>query len=513
VENITDLGELFVQVQLQSIFPDGKTFVDCKPKFSISEIRSRYEEQKVQPGFNLASFVEDHFTVPSLPSAEYESVTGRPITEHIELLWNVLTRKADESGSSLIPLPNVYVVPGGRFREMFYWDSYFTMLGLEVSGKINMIEDMVDNFSFLIQRYNYIPNGNRTYFLGRSQPPFYASMVNLLSAAKKGRGVLEAENTLIKYLPQLEKEYGFWMQGMEELNANNISVKRVTLLPDGSILNHYWDEFDSPRPESYKEDVELAKNIEDKCSLFRNLRAACESGWDFSSRWFKREGEFTSIHTTEIIAVDLNCLLFNLELTIANAYGFLNDKAAADKYILLAEKRKNAINKYCWNDQTNFYYDYDYVAKGLKTALTLAAVYPLFFQVAGKEMVEHVAGNLKSNFLHAGGLHTTTKITSQQWDSPNGWAPLQWIAVKGLINYGHYELAGEIATRWITLNENVYNNTGKMMEKYNVVSTDLAAGGGEYQSQDGFGWTNGVYLALKKLAGQRFVAASQVPAS
>jgi alpha,alpha-trehalase len=499
VENITDLGELFEQVQVQNIFPDGKTFVDCSPKIPMPDIQNRYDVQKVQPGFNLAAFVADHFTVPSLPAAEYASMPGRSITDHIELLWTVLTRRADERGSSLIPLPQAYVVPGGRFREMFYWDSYFTMLGLQVSGKIGLIENMVDNFSFLIDQYGYIPNGNRTYFLGRSQPPFYASMLNLLSAAKAANGFVKEENTVVKHLPQLEKEYGFWMKGIGQLNADNISVNRVALMPDGSILNHYWDEFESPRPESFKEDMELAEHTGDKKSLFRNLRAACESGWDFSSRWFKREGEFSSVHTTEIIPVDLNCLLYDLELTIANAYRLSMDEVAANKFISLAGKRKNAINKYCWDVQNSYYFDYDYVEKKLKQSLTLAATYPLFFQVADEDRADLVADLLKKYFLNPGGLQTTTKVTSQQWDSPNGWAPLQWVAVKGLLNFGHYDLAKEIATRWTGLNEKVYNNTGKMMEKYNVVSTDLAAGGGEYQSQDGFGWTNGVYLALKKL--------------
>jgi alpha,alpha-trehalase len=316
MENITDLGELFEQVQLQGIFQDGKTFVDCTPKYSIRDIRNRYEIQKGQPGFDLAAFVHDHFTIPSSLSAEYESVPGRDIEEHIDLLWEVLTRKADEKESSLITLPNSYIVPGGRFGEMFYWDSYFTMLGLEVSGKIDMIENMVDNFSFLVDQLGYIPNGNRTYFTGRSQPPFYSSMVNLLSKAKAGITGSKEEEVLIKYLPQLEKEYSFWMRGVSQLHPGNISVNRVALMPDGSVLNHYWDDSDSPRPESYREDVELAKNVKDKKSLFRNIRAACESGWDFSSRWFKREGDFTSIHTAEIIPVDLNCLLYNLETTI-----------------------------------------------------------------------------------------------------------------------------------------------------------------------------------------------------
>ena len=128
------------------------------------------------------------------------------------------------------------------------------MLGLQVSNRVDMIQNMVDNFSYLIDHIGYIPNGNRTYYMGRSQPPFYACMVNLLSEEK-------GKNILIDYLPQLEKEYNFWMKGIDELNADNLSVKRVALLPDGSILNHYWDENDTPRPEAYQKELKLAQSV------------------------------------------------------------------------------------------------------------------------------------------------------------------------------------------------------------------------------------------------------------
>ncbi len=148
-------------------------------------------------------------------------------------------------------------MPGGRFREIYYWDSFFTMFGLQVSNRIDMIQNMVDNFAYLIDKIGYIPNGNRTYYIGRSQPPFFACMVKLLSEEK-------GKNILIKYLPQLEKEYNFWMKGVDELSVEKNAINRVVLLPDGSILNHYWDENDTPRPESFKEDVELAKEAGDK---------------------------------------------------------------------------------------------------------------------------------------------------------------------------------------------------------------------------------------------------------
>ncbi len=491
-KNIFSLGELFERVQMENIFPDGKTFVDCTPRSEFSSLLKFYEEQKNELGFDLSSFINEHFILPKTYSTKYVSVTGRPIVEHIEILWDELTRQPEEGESSLIPLPHPYIVPGGRFREIFYWDSYFTMLGLQLSGKTEMMQNMVNNFSYLIDQFGYIPNGNRTYFLGRSQPPFYALMVKLLAEVK-------GENILIDYLPQLEKEYGFWMRGSYELNEKNISVDRVTLMPDGNILNHYWDENDTPRAESFKEDIELAKNVDDKKKLFRNIRAACESGWDFSSRWFKNENDFTSIHTTEIIPVDLNCLLFDLETTIAKAYQLSNNNISAEKYTTAADNRKQAINKYCRDEKQVTYFDYDYIEGKQKQTKTLAATFPLFFNMATGYYADGVMKFLQKHFLFPGGLQTTTVTTGQQWDSPNGWAPLHWVAIKGLINYGFTESAKDIAQRWMSLNEIVYSNTGKMMEKYNVVATDLEAGGGEYLSQDGFGWTNGVYLKLHSL--------------
>jgi alpha,alpha-trehalase len=489
VKEIFLSGELFNTVQMQSIFPDGKTFVDCTPRLELSSILQRYDAEKSNPGFDLGDFVQGNFMLPETYSTSYVSAAERPITQHLELLWDELTRQPSAAKNSLIPLPYPYIVPGGRFREIYYWDSYFTMLGLQVSGRIDMIKNMVDNFSYLIHHTGYVPNGNRTYFLGRSQPPFYSSMVQLLSE-------VSGKNILIDYLPQLEKEYNFWMKGTDRLSTANPSLHRVVLLDEGIVLNRYWDESDTPRPESFKEDVELAKDVVDKKQLYRNLRAACESGWDFSSRWFKN-GDFSTIHTTEIIPVDLNCLLLNLENTLAEGYQLANDSSSAEKYQIAAGKRKEAINKYCWNKSLGCYFDYDHIAGKHKQSLTLAIVYPLFFNIASADQAAAVTKVLQEQFLSPGGLRTTTVDTGQQWDSPNGWAPLHWLAVKGLINYGHHTLAKDIATRWMNINEKVYHNTGKMMEKYNVVATNLEAGGGEYPAQDGFGWTNGVYLRLK----------------
>jgi alpha,alpha-trehalase len=493
---IFDLQPLFEDVQMQQVFPDGKTFVDCVPKHSLEEINREYIQRKDQTGFSLKEFLTEYFDLPGIYFTDYTTDTSKSVEHHIEALWTILSRPPDKEHGSLIPLPYPYIVPGGRFGETYYWDSYFTLLGLQVSGRTDIIENMVNNFSYLIDKLGYIPNANRTYYIGRSQPPFYSLMVRLLSKEK-------GDSILLKYLPQLEKEYSFWMNGSELLNDQNRFVRHAVLMPGGEILNRYWDENDTPRPESYREDVELAHQSEQEPKkLYRHLRAGAESGWDFSSRWFKNKNKFTSIHTTDIVPVDLNCVLVHLEQIIAEAYQLKENFEAAKQYESLAEKRKSAIQKYCWSTEQGFYLDYDFTSKKQKQSLTLAGLFPLYFNIASVEQAKRVAAVIKEKFLRPGGVTSTLETTGQQWDAPNGWAPLHWITITGLENYGFSDLANEIAKRWIQLNTDVFKRTGKLMEKYNVADTHLEAGGGEYAGQDGFGWTNGVLLALIKKYGK-----------
>ncbi|MCX2738708.1 alpha,alpha-trehalase TreF [Pontibacter anaerobius] len=488
-----DLGELFEQVQLHHVFPDSKTFPDAVPLAPPRQILEAYQQQKNQQGFNLEAFVKEYFQMPPQPASGFTTDTSLSVTQHIERLWPILTREPGADGGSLIPLPKKYIVPGGRFREIYYWDSFFTMLGLQASGETELIQSMVDNFTHLINTTGHIPNGNRTYYLSRSQPPFYALMLRVL-AQQKGREVLKT------YAPALRKEYDFWMDGAEQLSAVNTSHRRVVRMPDGSILNRYWDDQPEPRPESYREDVELAqesgRNPEE---VYRNIRAAAESGWDFSSRWFADAQNLGTIHTTEIIPVDLNALLYHVELTLQEMAVLNGNKAEARAFERRAKARRDALLKYNWSDEADFFYDYDFV-KGTTTNIpSLAAVFPLYFCMAKKKQADAVAQKLEADFLQPGGLVTTLHRTGQQWDAPNGWAPLQWMSIQALRNYKHNALADTVAQRWTELNEVVFHNTGKLMEKYNVADISLQAGGGEYPNQDGFGWTNGVLLKLFSL--------------
>ncbi len=492
-------GELFFEVQENdSLFSDSKTFVDAVPRIAPEELRKRYSEDQPETNGEMMTFLNENFHIPEATS-NYKTDSSS-INLHIKKLWDVLKRPADEQVSgTLIPLPNPYIVPGGRFREIYYWDSYFTMLGLQEDGEIETIKNMIDNFAWLIENYGFIPNGNRTYYLSRSQPPFFAKMVGLLAE-------IQGKEVYSEYLPALQKEYDFWMTGSE--NAQLGAYKRLVILPDGEILNRYWDEKNTPRPESYREDVEttekaIAENPDrTREEVYRDLRAAAESGWDFSSRWLSinGNGDFNlySIHTTQIIPVDLNSLLYNLEKTLARAYELEAAPEKAEIYRSKAENRKAAIQKYLWEEETGFYFDYNFKNANTTGIYSLAGVYPLFFEISEKEQARKVAEALEQIFLRPGGLVSTPHHTGQQWDAPNGWAPLQYMSIEGLRNYGKDQLAAEIKQRWLNLNQNVYQKTYKLLEKYNVEDLSKESGGGEYPTQDGFGWTNGVYQALSK---------------
>jgi alpha,alpha-trehalase len=490
--SIETLGELFEAVQFQNVLGDGKTFPDCIPKHDLHKIQKDYERERAASDFDLKKFVLRNFDLPTAYASDFKSDTSRSASEHVHQLWSFLTREPAAETSSLIPLPHRYVVPGGRFREIYYWDSYFTMLGLRVSAKKDLIESMINNFAFLIDTVGYIPNGNRSYFIGRSQPPFYSLMVKLLSD-------LNGKETLTKFLPQLSREYQFWMAGSESLSLQNNASHRVARLSDSSTLNRYWDENDTPRPEAYKEDVELSHRSQQPAKeLFRHLRAAAESGWDFSSRWFRDAKDFSSIHTTDIIPVDLNCLLYHLEVVLGEAETHAKNSSAAQHYVTRSEKRRAAIIKYGWNDQHGFFFDYDFREDKQTPHLTLAGLFPLFFNIATPEQAKRVAQVVEAKFLKPGGVTTTLAFSGQQWDAPNGWAPLQWITYRGLLNYGFLDLASHLKNNWTKANEKVYASTGKMTEKYDVWNEHAEASGGEYPNQDGFGWTNGVYLAMKE---------------
>ena len=510
--------ELFVAVQSGEIFADSKTFVDCAPLAEPGDILKAYRHQHLQPQFDLAEFVAQHFEVTEPPPSQYQSEPGQTLCAHIDALWPALTRHPREHAphASALQLPEAYVVPGGRFGELYYWDSYFTMVGLAASGRKDLLRSMLANMTYLIDTYGHIPNGTRSYYLSRSQPPVFAFMLELAEQ----HGVAQAQD----HRDALEQEHAFWMSGAHEL-ANGQAARRVVRFADGSLLNRYWDDRDTPREESWLEDVATAKaSTREPQEMYRHLRAAAESGWDFSSRWLQEDADPSSqeppalpttpprdragdptrsldcICTTDILPVDLNAFLYKLESLLAQVCHGQGDSAAAQEYAALAQARKDAVNALCWDEAQGSYFDYNWRLDKRRHCLTAACLTPLFAGMASEAQASAQAELVRQRLLVRGGLATTECGTDQQWDQPNGWAPLHWIGIRGLQNYGHDALARDIAHRWLDTVAEVYAAEGKLVEKYVLRESARGhaegGGGGEYPLQDGFGWTNGVTRAL-----------------
>ncbi len=457
--------------------------------------------------------------------------TGQPVLERIDMeghlnrMWDELARQPEQiareaAQTTLMPLPHPYIVPGGRYLEMFYWDSYFIAVGLAATGRQTMARNIVDNAAHLIETLGYIPNGSRHYFLERSQTPYFGFMLDLLRATAPD--IWAEAATRERYLAALRREYAFWMAETGEQAGRRVVV-------DEAGLNRYWSGSAAPRPEGYYEDIGAAyergltdvdeHTSQEAANLYRNLRAACESGWDFSTRWLHGESyPLHSIRTTRILPLDLNCMLYHYERRLAD---FSPDEAEAGRYRQRAAERKRILLRHFWDAEQQWFIDClipdSALAPDLRLTrpvrgdelrstgiLSIAGIFPLFCglldasQPDEGRLIEQTVDTLVGRFEFPGGIVNSLTRRSdgssygQQWDYPNGWPTHQWVTVAALEQYGYHEHARRIAQRVVDTARAVYDSTGKMMEKYNVVDPRSIAGGGEYRTQEGFGWTNGV---------------------
>jgi len=484
-------GSLYAEVEMRGLLADSKTFADATPKASPAAILAAYQRGAPWSDAALRDFIAQSFDLPSsVPSRVVAAPPATPLDAHIQSLWPLLTRPplSPAPGASALALPRAYVVPGGRFREIYYWDSYFTMLGLQRDGRGDLVDDMIDDFGAMIDRYGHIPNGARTYYLSRSQPPLFYAMVALS----------QSHDPVVRRrrLAWMQREHAYWMAGAVDIKPGEARL-HVVAMPNGAILNRYFDARATPRDESYREDVALAaKSTRPAGELYRDIRAAAESGWDFSSRWMSDGGSLGALHTTDIVPPDLNSLLFGLETAIAAACRSDGDRACAKAFDRQAAARATATRRWLWDEADGLYRDYDWRARRLSPTASAATLYPLFTGLATPADAARIAAYTKAHLLAPGGLRTTQIATGQQWDAPNGWAPLQWIAVAGLDRYGRTDLAGAVSCRWLSTVSQRYAVSGKLVEKYDVEHQGVG-GGGEYPLQDGFGWTNGVVRALE----------------
>ncbi|MDG6094490.1 alpha,alpha-trehalase TreF [Acetobacter sp. AN02] len=486
---------LFAAIGEAHLFPDAKSIADLIPRFAPARILQDWKEHHDARDFSLKAFVAANFTVPQTRSVTWKRSPDESVRDYITGMWDVLTRPADNppEWSSLLPLPQPYVVPGGRFTELYYWDSYFTMIGLYESGRIDLMRSTLTDLASLITRYGHIPNGSRTYYLSRSQPAFFALMVQLLAEH-------DGSVAWTTFLPQLQKEYEYWTDGAERLPPGQ-AWRHVVRLKDGTLMFRAWDDLDTPRDESYPQDIATAKSANrPQAVVWRDLRAGAETGWDFSSRWFADRRTTATIHTTDLLPVEYTSLLSNLASALSHAWSLQGDKQKAARYAADAERYADAVRRVLWDEKRGAFYDYDVKKDSFTDVLSAATVVPLFLHIATPEQAHRVARTIEKKLLKPGGLVTTDQNSGQQWDSPNGWAPLQWMAIRGLSAYGEEKLAAEIARRWMDRVIGTYEKSGVLLEKYDVVSENISphggAGGGEYPMQVGFGWTNGTLLGL-----------------
>lgn len=415
-------------------------------------------------------------------------------------------RQLPESGEirdhGLLYLPRPYVVPGGRFNEMYGWDSYFTQVGLLRDGELTLAKDMIDNFLYEIQHYGKILNANRTYYLTRSQPPFLTQMI---------LGVYRQTGDkawLLSTIPAIESTYRFWTSEPHLTPATGLSryydfgegpaPEVVTGERDASGKTHYdhvREYYRTHEVTDYDERLFYDAARDQLTPLFyKGDRSMRESGFDPSNRF----GPFNAdcIHYDPVC---LNSLLYVMETEAAEIFKTLGRGRDASEWLARADKRRREVNRLMWDEKDGLYYDYHVVEKRVRRYPFLTTFYPLWAGIADKRQAARVVANLRM-FERPGGLLTSTNVSGSQWDAPYGWAPLQMIAVEGLRRYGYAKEADRVSAAFLSLvlKEFVEHNT--VVEKYDVVRRESDLGSGlkfGYKSNEiGFGWTNAAFVEL-----------------
>lgn len=371
--------------------------------------------------------------------------------DYINNHWKNITFYLPNDKKTYIGLPNKFISPNSNLfkNDQFYWDSYFIILGLVVSGKVRLAKGMVDNLIHLYKRFGIIPSRNRFYNLGISQPPFLTSMaLEVFQGTKNKRWLKRIAKTAEEELKN------YWMNPGTHLVHKGLS----------RYCDHFWTH---PTSEH-------------------------ESGWDMTSRFHDL--------CLNYLPVDLNSCLYKYETDLAIIYKTLGNRKKEKTYLEQASKRKKSMLNLMWNEKKCFFFDYDFKNKKQSNFYSLAGFYPLWAKLVTESQAKKMLKSIRK-FDYNGGLANTQKSglskEFKQWDYPNGWANQQWIVIKGLLNYGFKSEAERLAIKWLNLNKKVFLKTGEFWEKYNVVKSDIGKEG-RYPIQTGFGWTNAIFVRLVK---------------
>ncbi|KAM3959901.1 LOW QUALITY PROTEIN: trehalase-2 [Aphomia sociella] len=528
-------GPLLDTVQMAGLYNDSKTFVDMKIKLSPNITMEHFNKMMTRTGSHptkadIQEFVNENFDPEGSEFEEWRPTDWKanpaflgkikdPLlhqwASELNRLWLQLGRKMKDDVKnnqelySIIYVDHPVIVPGGRFREFYYWDSYWIIKGLLLS-EMRATEGMVSNFLDIVERIGFIPNGGRIYYAMRSQPPLLIPMMNSIMED------FDDVEYLRRHIHTLDREFDFW-----------ITNHTVEVEHNGHIykLSRFIDQSQGPRPESYKEDIDCAKNfdtLDKKEELYAELKAAAESGWDFSSRWFilngTNKGNLTNLKTRSIVPVDLNSIMcWNAQL-LKDFHTRLGNVGKANYYREVHAKYMEAIEKVLWHEDVGAWLDFNLESGRGRDYFYPSNLAPLWTGCYDKERKEYYV-NRVINYLDKvkvdifdGGIPTTFEHSGEQWDYPNAWPPLQYMVVMGLANTGVPEAmryANEIATKWVRSNFEVWKEMTAMLEKYDATILGGHGGGGEYVVQTGFGWTNGVVMSMLNRYGDTLSAADE----
>ncbi|VDM49745.1 unnamed protein product [Toxocara canis] len=446
-------GRLLQAVNYHRIYKDSKTFVDMPMKKDPNETLQAFKEYFGELSVeeinkeDLMQFLDEYFLPPGselisctpsdwVPYPRKIMQITDPILRHWALdlneIWKTLCKRIDprieqyESRYSLIYVPNEFIMPGGRFREFYYWDAYWIAKGLIASDMLNTTKAMILNLVHIVEKYGFVPNGGRIYYLQRSQPPFLAGMVYEYFESTQDHEFLK------QLLPTLAKEFDFW-QTHRTVNVTMKDKRQYTVY-------QYRTPSNVPRPESYHEDVVSArgKDKESKRKFWQDIASAAESGWDFSTRWLSDQKSLKQVETTRILPVDLNAFMcWNMNI-LEYLYGRVGDLKNSVKFRDIRSTFRDAMNNVFYNKTLGAWFDYNVRTRHHNTDFYPSIAAPLFtgcYHLLNQQRSERVFQLMNNSgvFLYPGGVPTSLNRNSEeQWDFPNGFGPLNHMIIEGL---------------------------------------------------------------------------------
>ncbi|KAJ2795272.1 hypothetical protein H4R21_005176 [Coemansia helicoidea] len=541
-------GEVLHAVQMAGLFGDNKEFVDMPTRRPVAQVLEAFAQLGANASRDaLGQFVADNF---GAADAEVQAVAVEGLDAHPRFLervrdpllrafggavngyWSQLVRAQNLTGlcpgcaSSMLALPHRFVVPGGRFREIYYWDTYFSLEGMLRSGLTELSRETILNLLALVDRHGFVPNGARVYYLGRSQPPMLTLMVQLFHQFTGDVEFVRAA------LPLLQREHRYWTEHHSVAIQGGPANETLT-------LSRYITDTDVPRPEAYSVDYRLAHSASAddgarRGRIYEDLAAAAESGWDFSTRWVRdpdapRAVVLQTIRTSQVVPADLNAILYQTELALADLADLVHAPAPED-YRQLAARRRRAMDHVMLDPESGEYRDFVLDNGGRRSDIPNAGgLWPYWAfggpAAAATRAFAAVGRELDAN---AGGIPATLRDSGLQWDWPEAWPPLQYVAMQAALRTGHDEVARRVAQAFV---DTVFcgwyatggslpgvllqlpnaTDSGHIFEKYSSQQIGAPGGGGEYSVQPGFGWTNGVLLWTLDVFGPQLVA-PQCPA-